>query len=526
MKDYIKRKSGAGYIYVLTLLMILTACLAFGCSKNGEEGSENMNTQNSEPTATPTLTPTPTPVPVIIELEAEDQTFAGNVKAATAGARGFSGTGFVEGFQDDTDTCDFKVNVDIEGFYDLEFITMASDHKENFVDLDGSNIGSVPTDTKEFAGSKIERVYLTKGMHTVTFRKSWGWVKLDKLIITSSKPLPEDLYEVSAKLINENATDNTKRLMSYLVDIYGEKMLTGQYCDTGMFGMENAAVWRITGGEYPAVLGLDFMNYSPTNVRHGVDEHATDYAIECWEKGGIVTFVWHWTTDEKYHTGNWYSTFYKDSTNIDLAKIMNGQDEFGYNTLLEGIDSIAKQLLILQDAGVPVLWRPLHEASGGWFWWGAAGAEPYKELWKLLYEKLTYEYGCNNLIWLWNGQDADWYPGDEYVDIIGVDIYPGEKVYSSQASSFLEAAAYSDERKIVVLSENGCMFDPELAKRDGAMWGFFATWSGDFVLLSPGSNRWSEQYTEEYMVKKVYGSELMITRSELPDLKNYPIKDE
>ena len=95
---------------------------------------------------------------------------------------------------------------------------------------------------------------------------------------------------------------------------------------------------------------------------------------------------------------------------------MNGEDEEGYELLMKDIDAIAQQLLILQEADVPILWRPLHEASGGWFWWGASGAEAYKQLYILLYDKLTNEYGLNNLIWLWNGQDADWYPGDEYVD--------------------------------------------------------------------------------------------------------------
>jgi mannan endo-1,4-beta-mannosidase len=203
---------------------------------------------------------------------------------------------------------------------------------------------------------------------------------------------------------------------------------------------------------------------------------------------------------------------------------MNGEDSEGYDLLMEDIDAIAKQLLVLQEAGVPVLWRPLHEASGGWFWWGASGAEAYKELYVLLYDKLTNEYGLNNLIWLWNGQDAEWYPGDEYVDIIGEDIYPGEQVYTSQIAKFLEATEYTEADKMVVLSENGCIFDPDLAIRDGAMWGFFATWGGEIVSKSGGLNIYSEQYTDIEMLKKVYAHESVLTLDELPDLKTYEIR--
>ena len=204
---------------------------------------------------------------------------------------------------------------------------------------------------------------------------------------------------------------------------------------------------------------------------------------------------------------------------------MNGEDQEGYDLLMQDIDAIAKQLQILQEADVPVLWRPLHEASGGWFWWGASGPEAYKQLYILLYDKLTNEYGLNNLIWLWNGQDKEWYPGDEYVDIIGEDIYPGEQVYTSQVNKYLEAVDYTEAKKMVVLSENGCVFDPDIAVRDGAMWGFFCTWGGEFVAKSSAIYSYSEQYTDTEMLKKAYDSDVVITLDELPDLKTYPIRD-
>ena len=307
------------------------------------------------------------------------------------------------GFEEEGDSCTFHVDIAQEGFYDLKFVTASQGgHKENYILVDGESLGSLTSESGEFETSTFERVYLTVGAHEVSFSKSWGWVMLDSLTVSAAEGLPDDLYTVSAKLVNPNATENAKRLMSYLTDIYGKQFLSGQY-SSNMYGLERAAVWRVTG-EYPAVLGLDMMEYSPSRVANGGTTQAVESAIEYWDQGGIVTFVWHWNAPEKYLTGVWYSGFYKEHTDISLKKIMDGDDPEGYDLLIRDIDAIAEQLKRLQDAGVPVLWRPLHEASGGWFWWGNAGAEAYKELYVLLYDRLTNHHGLNNLIWVWNGQ--------------------------------------------------------------------------------------------------------------------------
>ena len=90
-------------------------------------------------------------------------------------------------------------------------------------------------------------------------------------------------------------------------------------------------------------------------------------------------------------------------------------------------------------------------------------------------------------------------------------------------NKFLEAVDYT-QGKMVVMSENGCVFDPELAKRDGAMWGLFCTWGTEFVAKNTSIYSYSEQYTEKDMLKKAYDSDIVLTLDELPDLKEYPIK--
>lgn len=496
-------------LFAISMFFLLCIIMPSGCSHNYENDLV-IQEKNYSP----------------ITLEAEDQQLTGNLHVSNSRS-GYSGTGYVDGFQNDDDYITFTVVIENDDFYDLDFKTGADDHKVNLVFLDGDNVGELTTDSKTFTSSVLRRVFMNAGSHSIQVKKSWGWIYLDNLTIAQSEPLPDDLYDIEVKLSNPNATESTKRLMSYLADIYGSRILTGQYCDTGMIGTECSSIYNVTG-RYPAVVGFDFMNYSPAAVEHGVNGNSTIFAKAYAQKGGIVTFCWHWTLPDRYVSsgGNWYSSFYTSSTNFKLDKVLDGSDPDGYSALMDGIDAIAQQILILQDNDVPILWRPLHEASGGWFWWGAAGAEAYKELYILLYDKLTNEYGCNNLIWIWNGQDKEWYPGDEYVDIIGTDIYPGEHVYTSQFDKFLECVETGGKHKLTVLSENGCVIDPELAVRDGAMWGFFATWGGEFVLKSSKFAAYSDRYTEEDMLKKAYSSEYMITRDELPDLKAYPIREE
>lgn len=453
--------------------------------------------------------------------EAEAAKWTGNVKAVTNPSKeGYSGNGYVEGFDEDGDTCTFTIAISEDGFYDLNFKSASKGgEKHNYVSVDGDQLGTVFVEEEAFTNSNIHRVYLTAGEHKVSLLKYWGWISLDYLEILTAEPIDPSIYQVKAELANPNASKEVKRLYSYLCDIYGKEFLSGQFCDTGQYGKEFQVIKKATG-KTPAVLGLDFIEYTPSRVENGSKGYATNYAVDFWNEGGIVTFCWHWNAPSKYLTGEWYRGFYADATNIDLAQIMNGEDSEGYELLMKDIDAIAKELQVLEEAGVPILWRPLHEASGGWFWWGASGAEAYKKLYTLLYDRLTNEYGLDNLIWVWNGQHGDWYPGDEYVDIIGEDIYPGERVYTSQASSYFNAAKnYSKETKLVYLTENGCLFDPDLARRDGAMWGMWCTWQGEFVAKDTSIFSLSEQYTEESMLIKVYKDEDVITREDLPNLK-------
>ena len=455
---------------------------------------------------------------LVAKVEAEAGTLLGKAQIAATGTS-------VSKLERDGDGVQVTISVPQAGHYDIVVhqATVGGGTKLNNVLANGQFVGDLKSDSASWNDSTVNYVWLEAGENTIAITKSYGWIAIDAIGVRRSEPIPADVYDVEPTLINPNATQEAKALMTFLCDNYGKKVISGQQCQSGPFGLDNQAVgFRATGGTYPAILGMDVGVYSPARVRAGDQSQVTEYAIEYWqEHGGVTTLSWHWYADERYG-----SAFYTDSTTFNLKKAMNGQDEAGYQMLLDGIDAIAVELKKLQDAGVPVLWRPLHEASGGWFWWGASGPEPYIELYKLMYHRLTEVHGLNNLIWVWNGQDAAWYPGDEYVDIIGEDIYPGEKVYTSQAARFLKALSYTDTRKIIALTENGCVPDVDLLIRDNIMWSWWCTWEGEFVLKTKGFNAYSEQYTEKSVLKKNYKHDSVITRKTLPDQTTYPLRQE
>lgn len=451
--------------------------------------------------------------------EAENEKLSNDMSVISGGNA--SGGKSVGKFENDRSYCQIKINVPSDGIYDIVIRSMGiGGPKENDIYTDGKKVGTFTSENNKFSDYTVSAVSLTKGDHNIRIIKSWGWIELDKITVKTGAKISNSTYNVTSSLVNKNSTANTKKLYSFLKDSYGKYVITGQQCDGGINGNEFKAIKNLTG-DYPALLGLDMMDYTPSRTALGASSSAVEKAIEFANKGGIVTFCWHWNAPTEYlnSTANspdgWWGGFYTQSSKFDIAKVMNGQDAKGKKLLDRDIKEIAKQLKRLEKAGVPVIWRPLHEASGGWFWWGAKGSDAYKKLWKYLYKELTNTYGCNNLIWVYNGQSADWYPGDEYVDIVGEDIYPGNHVYDPQVSRFKQAINYGSKTKITALTENGCIFDIDSAVSINALWSWFMTWGGEFTVN--GSN-YSEKYTEKSVIQKMYASKYSLTLGSLPKI--------
>lgn len=321
---------------------------------------------------------------------------------------------------------------------------------------------------------------------------------MDSFIIDKSSDQPRWRFEVKPELINPNADQETKKLYEYLCSMYGKKMLTGQqlyYSDE----QEIEKIKAVTG-KLPAIKGYDMINQTPGGSIDDQVERAIAWHVK---QKGIVTMCWHWWAPKGGRA------FYTKDTTFDITKAVTpGTEE--YDLVIRDMDIVAGKLKEMQDAGVPVLWRPLHEASGGWFWWGAKGPEPYKKLWIMMYDRFTNYHKLNNLIWVWNGQDPAWYVGDQYCDIAGEDIYPGQRVYTSNPLKFGECYDTVSGKKPVALTETGCVPDPGDIKITGARWLWFMVWWGEFTT--------TDKYTDDEMFRKVYNHQDVITLDELPDL--------
>lgn len=472
------------------------------------------------------LTKSEVPADFSLTVEAESGKLEGNAKANDFPDA--SGGAYVNGVNVEGDALTMTADIEYSGFYDMNFLTMGSEGRVNNVLVDGMKVGDITTNSPaEFGDTLLSYIYLDKGTHEITITPSWGYVDIDCLILTAAAtPVTEDTYKVEPTLVNPNADENTKRLYKFLCDIYGKYSLAGQYADEGRASSEYEKITAKTGKTF-AVLGLDMGNYSLGSKAHGAESKTVEYAYDWYKNaGGIVQLCWHWTTPEDYavNAGDqpWYSSFYKEGSKLDLDKIMNGEDDAAYQLLMDDIDNMANELARLRDAGVPVLWRPLHEAAGGWFWWGNCEPESYKKLWNVMYDKMTNEHNLTNLIWVWNGQDPAWYPGDETVDINGWDIYAGNHVDSSQSGRFDDMATnYGTKTKLIALTENGCVMDPDKVFNDNARWLFWGTWSDPFTMkLGVVIN---DEYTTVELLTKAYNHERVLTLDELPDLQNYPL---
>lgn len=232
----------------------------------------------------------------------------------------------------------------------------------------------------------------------------------------------------------------------------------------------------------------EYFDLTPDQIAAG--EYRVRLNSEAAEKvrnGGLIVSGQNYTV-----TGVYFELTCRDTKEVkgfDASKVLTpGTRE---NTVATAdVPKLAGYLKLLQDANIPVLFRPFHEAAGAyqwtWFWWGNSGVEVTKELWIWLHDTLTNDYGLNNLIWVWTanynyGMDlADIetlqseYPGDAYVDIVGTDIY--KEAMSDQSAIFNLIQEAVNGSKIIALTETGNLLDPDSQFENSALWSFFMGW--------------------------------------------------
>ncbi|KAF2125111.1 glycoside hydrolase family 26 protein [Dothidotthia symphoricarpi CBS 119687] len=410
-----------------------------------------------------------------VTLQAESAALSG-VTTATA-VSGYTGSGYVEGFSDTTDKITFTVNSTEAKLHNLNIIYNGPNgDKQTLVVLNGAGGSQVALPaTTNWTTVSAGQVLLNAGSNTIEIQSNWGWYLVDAITLVPATP--RGPHKITTKPVNSKASATTKALLGYLGSIYGKHILSGQQDQTSLEWVEANV------NKTPAILGLDFMDYTEGRIAHGASSNETFKALAHHKRGGIVTFSWHWNAPAGLYdneTAPWYSGFYTYASDFNIATALKDTTNANYTLLMKDIDTIAMQLKKLQTSGVTVLWRPLHEAEGKWFWWGAQGPEPAKKLYRIMYERLTVKHGLNNLVWVWNSIAPTWYPGNDVVDIVSADTY-AEGDHGPQSATYNNLLTLTNDTKIIAAAEIGSMMQPAQLKAYQADWAYFMIWTGEYI---------------------------------------------
>ena len=243
----------------------------------------------------------------------------------------------------------------------------------------------------------------------------------------------------------------------------------------------------------------------------------TEDVLKSLQEGGLIIGGHDYTAVAVYLESNGTAldpnkdyAFYKADTEFDAANA-TVEGTWENKVFTEDLKNAAAYLKLLRDADIPVLWRPFHEAAGGWFWWGKDAAS-FKSLWIAMFNYFKTE-GLDNLIWVWTteGNDADWYPGDQYVDIVGRDVYNKE---TADCVSEYTSIAGNYGNKIVSLSECGTVGLISEQWASGARWSWFMPWYD-------GTNEDGSPvvHADEAWWKDAMSQEFVVSREELPSME-------
>lgn len=235
--------------------------------------------------------------------------------------------------------------------------------------------------------------------------------------------------------VNPNSNKKTSRLLTYLA---GLQHKTHDRFIPGVMGLRFEGRDDVAGaeeifehtGQWVGLIGQEYCKSYGTTPASSADEaiiweEINPEFIEFAEEGGIVRILTHYPNPSNKN----YSGLRDSSANID-AILREGTPE--RRRWLALLDEVANGLHDLDRNGIVAIFGPLHEMNGWWFWWCAEmdymNAEKFRKLWIDQYNYLTHEKKCNNILWLWaqGGNPSinlELYPGDEYVDIVGLDVY-------------------------------------------------------------------------------------------------------
>lgn len=295
------------------------------------------------------------------------------------------------------------------------------------------------------------------------------------------RPSPPAPY--TCEPVNPNATPEARELLKNLCAISGKYTLSGQH-NFPADGSKHSDKAAQEIGRYPALWGSDFGftgadDKDSTTHRQEMIDEAKKQAAE----GSVITLCWHMlrpTEDEPGTPGeSWRGSVQAHLTDEQWAELITPDTPL-HKRWEHYMDTAAGYLQQLQDAHIPVLFRPMHENNGTFFWWGGRpGMGGTAELYREVYTRMVNVHHLNNLLWVWNqngpaptGQFIDFFPGQQYVDIVSYDNY------SYLADRYYYELLDLAQGKPIALGEVGQYFDRDVLIAQ-PKWVYFMHWAGD-----------------------------------------------
>lgn len=244
------------------------------------------------------------------------------------------------------------------------------------------------------------------------------------------------LESIRAEMVDKKATDETVALFGNLRRLSENHILFGYQAATeygrGWSGEEDRSDVKEATGSHPAVIGHDFAGFTGSESLEETKremERLTKLISDTYNRGGVTTIAWHFRNPIE---GN--SFYWEQSPVRTVERLIPGGDYHEkYKELLGWIGQFANQVRGADRKLVPMIFRPYHEFDGDWFWWGQSHAtrEDFITLWRFTVAYLRDELNVHNFIYAFSPdcrfhteeEFLDRYPGDEWVDMVGVDNY-------------------------------------------------------------------------------------------------------
>jgi mannan endo-1,4-beta-mannosidase len=309
---------------------------------------------------------------------------------------------------------------------------------------------------------------------------------------------------------NPKANPKARAILNYLQGLsvrQDKRLVSGQFSAFGR-GASLRLMERIheRTGYWPALMGADYADFAHGSLTFHAPNTA---AIAYWKAGGLVTISAH-----LYDPANPRGGGLRDK-GVALESLLAPGTET-HTRWMHELDLIAAGLQELKDAGVVVLWRPFHEMNGGWFWWGGKDPNAFIHLWRQMFDYFSQTKGLDNLLWVYAPNHGDktaaYYPGDHYVDLVGLDAYT-DYVDPKHIKGYPQVARIDKPFGFTEYGPHGAQNPPgdydyrrflDGVKRSFPKAVFFMSWNGKWSL---GSNE---------NVKTILADPWMVNRADLP----------